>query len=359
MPAAYPASPAPHAPLNFKQPGGALKHRESPAPSFEPGAQSRAPKPRTPRTDTSISPPSRSQPIEGASSTSVGTGRGSTAEAPRPRGPAPGRPLLPTQALPQPPLVCSPLRAPFSPGDPAGASSFRLMGAGGGDALDKDAAPGPGGGQGFAPPVRSLRQRPFGRRRGTAPRRFHPLSRDPSCGKQPRGQRVPEVSRANTGARLRVGNVQPGTRDSALAPGGRLTPRPPSILEGGFINVCFLGANEFSAECPAPSGSAGCAPCSERPALTAAAPQAPGRLSPARPSSTRFVSHHRSGCLPSSAAAIWAISAPWLPGCAQARAPEFKGASLEDQSPLPSSPLSHPHPRRHHSSPLAQAQRAA
>lgn len=109
MPAAYPGSPAPQAPLHFKQPGGALEHRESPPLSFEPVAHSRAPKPRrTPRKDTSISPPSRPQPIEGASSTSVGTGRGSTAAAPRLRGPAPGRPSAPHPGTPPPPHVCSP-----------------------------------------------------------------------------------------------------------------------------------------------------------------------------------------------------------------------------------------------------------
>ena len=136
------------------------------------------------------------------------------------------------------------------------------MGAGG--ALEKDAGAGPGG-QRCARPFVRCASAPSAAAEERHPACFVPSAAILAEESSPRGQRVLEVSRANMGAGLGFGNVQPGTRDSALAPGGRLTPRPPSILAGGFINVCFLSANEFNAECSAPSGSAGCAPCSERP----------------------------------------------------------------------------------------------
>ena len=113
-------------------------------------------------------------------------------------------------------------------------------------------------------------------------------SRGPLRGKQPgeSGSR-----RANLGAGLGVRNVRRGTSHSA--PQGQLTPRPPSILAGGFINVCFLSVKEFNAECPAPSGSAGCARCSKRPSPNGCGP--PG----ARPARTRASKLHPLCLLPS------------------------------------------------------------
>ena len=137
------------------------------------------------------------------------------------------------------------------------------------------------------------------------------------------GTAGPEGLEGESGARLGVGEVLSDTGDSASSPLGRVPPQPPSSLPVLQTSAFAVFTNSGVLH-PLEVQAAHLAPHAPRPgALTSAVPEAPGRL--------LLHCSLPSLQLPPGPAAIWALLAPRLPGWAQCRAHELKGASLGDR----------------------------